>query len=420
MGFFSQKIRCTPDPEIPNPFFRSTSMAQPRRLRVGIASFSYGGNGGIRSQVPDVGDWKLDTILAARKDPRIEEIFHFDLADTPITMTRNRAVLSAREHGADVLIMVDSDMSPDSEPDGKPFFDTSFDFLYKHYDRGPVCIGAPYCGPPPDELVYVFEWRNRRNEDPNPDFKIDMYPRNVAAMMTGIVPAAALPTGLIMYDMRCFDLTEPRDEHDDPWFYYAWKTKHAADKTGTEDVMQTRDLSLMGIQKLGYNPVFCNWDAWAGHWKPYLVRKPRPIGADYVSNKFLEAANRNVRANNRRGYIDVSRGIIPAAAYYNGSSDRPVDVPGLPQAPAPGSVLEAQAGAASVLGLPAQSGGQTADVADPQAQGGRESSQEGAGTTRAAHHGVHRRARAEDGGARTARRSARRANPPRGNKRAGK
>jgi hypothetical protein len=377
-------------------------MAQPRRLRVGIATFSYGGNGGIKSQVPEVGDWKLDTVLAAKKDPRIEEIFHFDLADTPITMTRNRAVLTAREMRADVLIMVDSDMAPDSEEDGKPFFDTSFDFLYKHYDRGPVCIGAPYCGPPPNEVVYVFEWFNKRSESADPDFKLEMVPRNVAANMTGIAPAAALPTGLIMYDMRCFELGEPRDDQDDPWFYYAWDDHYAANKGGTEDVMQTRDLSLLGIQKLGYNPVFCNWDAWAGHWKPYCVRKPRLIGPDYVANKFHEGVTRNLRRNQVRAYIDVKRGIIPDALRHSAENGSP-HLPGMPQSPAAVGVREQASGQADLLGLPAQSGGQEADGADRQAKGGRGTGRKkGAGTASPAHHGVHRRVRAKNGGARAA------------------
>jgi hypothetical protein len=259
-----------------------------QKFQVGIVTFSYGGNGGISSEVPDVREWMIPTVLEAHKDERIGGIRIWNLADTPITMTRNRAVLMARDYGVDVLVMVDSDMKPDvlgGQPGSQPFFKSSFDFLVSHYAKGPVCIGAPYCGPPPMENVYVFRWNNWASENPNPDFQLEMYDRHTAVKLAGIQECAALPTGLIMYDMRCFSLTEPKTESDKPWFYYEWKDKYHADKASTEDVTQTRDLSLVGTQRLGYNPVFCNWDAWAGHWKPKCVSKPQVISASGISEK---------------------------------------------------------------------------------------------------------------------------------------
>jgi len=131
----------------------------------------------------------------------------------------------------------------------------------------------------------VFRWQNHQSDHPNPDFQLEMYDRNTSVKMTGIQECAALPTGLIMYDMRCFDLTEPRDKEDHPWFYYEWKSKYAEDKASTEDVTMTRDLSLTGVTELGYNPVLCNWDAWAGHWKPKCVGKPVTMDASSVGEK---------------------------------------------------------------------------------------------------------------------------------------
>jgi hypothetical protein len=259
-----------------------------QKFQVGIVTFSYGGNGGISSEVPDIREWMIPTVLEAYKDERIGGIRIWNLSDTPITMTRNRAVIMARDYGVDVLVMVDSDMKPDilvGQPGSQPFFKSSFDFLVNHYAKGPVCIGAPYCGPPPMENVYVFRWNNWASENPNPDFQLEMYDRHTAVKLAGIQECAALPTGLIMYDMRCFSLTEPKTESDKPWFYYEWKDKYHADKASTEDVTQTRDLSLVGAQKLGYNPVFCNWDAWAGHWKPKCVSKPQVISASGISEK---------------------------------------------------------------------------------------------------------------------------------------
>jgi len=262
-----------------------------QKFNVGIVTFSYGGNGGISSEVPDIREWMVPLVANAMKDPRIDNIRVWNLADTPITMTRNRAVLQAREYGVDVLVMVDSDMKPDlyaGHADAKPFFTSSFDFLVNHYHRGPVVIGAPYCGPPPSECVYVFRWQNMSSENPNPDFQLEMYDRHTAVKLAGIQECAALPTGLIMYDMRAFDLTEPRKDGDKPWFYYEWKTLHQAEKASTEDVTMTRDLSLVGTQTLGYNPVLANWDAWAGHWKPKCVGKPQVIAAEGVSHKLKD------------------------------------------------------------------------------------------------------------------------------------
>jgi hypothetical protein len=258
------------------------------KFTVGICTFSYGGNGGISSEVPDIREWMVPMVSEASKDPRIQDIRIWNLADTPITMTRNRAVLMARDYGCDVLLMVDSDMKPDmlvTAEGAKPFFQSSFDFLVDHYAKGPVVIGAPYCGPPPAECVYVFRWQNQQNENANPDFQLEMYDRHTAIKMAGIQECAALPTGLIMYDMRAFELTEPKSEDDKPWFYYEWSDKYAAQKASTEDVTMTRDLSLVGTQRLGYSPVFCNWDAWAGHWKPKCVGKPVAIDARGVSDK---------------------------------------------------------------------------------------------------------------------------------------
>jgi hypothetical protein len=270
-----------------------------QKFNVGFVTFSYGGNGGISSEVPDIREWMTPLVVELSRDPRIDQIRVWNLADTPITMTRNRAVLQAREFGVDVLVMIDSDMKPDTnagQPDAKPFFQSSFDFLVDHYHKGPCIIGVPYCGPPPVECVYVFRWQNIQTGHPNPDFQLEMYDRHTAVKMSGIQECAALPTGLIMYDMRVFDLTEPKDDQDKPWFYYEFKDRFQADKASTEDVTMTRDVSLVGTQKLGFNPVYCNWDAWAGHWKPKCVGKPQYIQAKDVSAKLKDCWECNYEA----------------------------------------------------------------------------------------------------------------------------
>jgi hypothetical protein len=321
---------------------------EPRKLNVLIATYPYAGNGGISSQADEVSDWLTDTMIKASRDPRIGRVTKQKFSDTPITMTRNASVCFAREIGADVLVMVDSDMWPDKRlkegaADAKPFFETSFDFLYQHYDRGPVVIGAPYCGPPPCENVYVFQWTNRESRHPGSEGRLSGYTREQAFQMAGIQHCAALPTGLIMFDMRAFELTTPaakraglldrlmapvdarlnagvsptslwmrefaqqcldaKEQADESWFYYEWTDRFRQQKASTEDVTATRDMSLCGVAVLGYNPIMCNWDAWAGHWKVKCVDKPDCLTVDDVNEKYARACIEGHRRSQR--YVEL-------------------------------------------------------------------------------------------------------------------
>jgi len=274
---------------------------EPRKLNVMIAVPAYGGNGGVSSEFPKIRTWYGSVMYWCKTDPRVGEFMEYTLADTPIPMVRNRFVEMALKAGADVLVMCDSDMYPDPHIKGdatyglpkvagaKPFFESSFDFLYEHWERGPVFVAAPYCGPSPSNNIYVFRWTNKVNPNPNPNVRLRQYTREEAMVATGFEEVAALPTGLIMFDTRIFKLKRTE------LFYYEYKHDGAncelcgmrapgvrAEKISTEDVASTRDLSLLGITKYGYNPCFINWDAWAGHVKPQVVGKPQCIDAHSV------------------------------------------------------------------------------------------------------------------------------------------
>lgn len=310
-------------------------MATTRKLSVYFGFPSYGGNGGISSEVPDIRQWYTRLMLSLAKDPRINEIHEDTLGDTPITMVRNRFVVEARARGCDVLVMVDSDINPNkhvNDPGYKPFFESSFDFLYDHYDKGPCVIGSPYCGPPGQrgsENMYVFEWQNSGDHGDESIFELSQIPRMMAAQMTGIRPCAALPTGMIMYDMRVFDLIEPCmlsteevleqlitgkiGKHEAArmlrpgFFYYEWKNAYAAEKASTEDVTNTRDISLAGCVKYGYNPVYCNWDAPVGHWKPWCVDgKPGSYCAENIAATFRHVVLNDIHADE----VEVDAGQI--------------------------------------------------------------------------------------------------------------
>jgi hypothetical protein len=294
----------------------------PRQLKVAFVSFPYGGNGGISSEHPALRHWYAETLAKAFSDPRIgrKNVISFDICDTPITMTRNQAVEKAREAKADVLLMFDSDMGPDAHWEGchpayqhhhlnplaKPFWETAFDFIYQNWEKGPRCIAAPYCGPPPIENVYVFEWKTYESDDPSDTLRLDMYSREHSRLMTGIQEAAALPTGLFMADMRLYDLMER------PYHFYEYegdgppcphcgvrKPGMQAKKCSTEDVVVTRDLMLHCQTLLGYNPLFCAWDSWAVHYKSKPVGMPTAITADQVAQKYKDAVARGVNHTDR-------------------------------------------------------------------------------------------------------------------------
>jgi len=227
----------------------------------------------------DVADYVRDLSLELAFHPEIGKgnIGAWRLTDTPITMGRNRCLVEAEEAGFDYVVMIDSDMSPDLRySDAKPFFSTTWDFMRKH--EGPCVVAAPYCGPPSVEEVYAFKWAQTETGCANPNFKVANFDRWDAAGYKGILPAAALATGLMLIDMRAVKrLPHPR-------FYYEWTNEKQTHKASTEDVTFSRDLYLRGV------PLYVNWDAWAGHHKLKLVPRPERIPEGVVPKMLTERA----------------------------------------------------------------------------------------------------------------------------------
>lgn len=246
-----------------------------------IAQFPGGG-----STRQEVANYVARLTAQLETDKRFHRVDMWFRNNTPITMTRNESLLVAERARVDYVLMIDNDMLPDlylGHENAKPFFHSSLDFMLAH--RGPCVVAAPYCGPPPHECCYIFQWVNHQGDNPNPDFAIEMVPRHQAAMMSGIHPAAALPTGLILIDMRAVErLPHPR-------FYYEWKDETESEKASTEDVTFTRDLTCAGV------PIYCNWDAWAGHFKDKLVAKPERLSPNAVPNILRQQAQRNILEN---------------------------------------------------------------------------------------------------------------------------
>ena len=311
-----------------------------KKLDVLIAMFAYAGNGGVRTVLPEIALWLAKASGTMAKDERIGRVGTQVYGDIPLTMERNKVVRDAKEGGFDVIVMLDSDNAPDMylgvDSNAQPFLDTSFNLIYERQQRGlPTVVCAPYCGPPPhpvrggEENVYVFDIASDQTHEDGKvhGLKVEAYSRNHAAMMRGIQACAAGPTGCIMYSTDAFDLLPCHSMTDEQilekyksdeissercrqllrmesWFWYEFTDGFQTQKASTEDVTNTREITLSGLLKFGEPVVFCNWDAWAGHGKPRMVGKPSPIKMEQVSEVFAEAVRNNVSVRDEIREID--------------------------------------------------------------------------------------------------------------------
>jgi hypothetical protein len=228
--------------------------------------------------------------------------------ETPVTMLRNRCLLDAERKGFDFVLMIDNDMDPDCVEGAPGFWETAWPFAKNHL--GPCVIAAPYCGPPPVELVYVSKWHKKEMGHPGEtDFAMGLIPRGEATRCKGIERVAAIGTGLMLIDVRAIKkLPHPR-------FYYVWTDHTESEKHGTEDIVFTRDLNLLGI------PVYCAWDCWAAHIKKKRVMPPQEIPIGNVPAWLVERAKQLAeegRAGEQTGGKHLDREQI--LARLNGSA----------------------------------------------------------------------------------------------------
>ena len=256
--------------------------------------------GYLYSTMPDAADWVRETMWKAKQDSRFHRVEHARFVGTPITMLRNHALKTAVQGNFDFCLMLDSDMAPDRNDrkvkSDKPFWETTVNFLFSHYSV-PTMVFAPYVGSPPWENCYVFRWRQKESHCPQHLWMLDGYTREEAACMSGIQRCAAGPTGLIMIDTRVLKYVPP------PWFYYHYSDgDYEAEKDMTEDVAFTRDVSLAPALDLGLPlglPIYCNWDAWACHWKMKACGKPIIVENDYISSAYRHAVKTDFASKNK-------------------------------------------------------------------------------------------------------------------------
>ena len=270
--------------------------------------------------------------------PGIGRVGWAKYGDIPLSMERNRVIKDAKENDYDIVVMLDSDNVPDlylgSDKEAKPFIQTSLEFLLDRSKVGlPTVVCAPYCGPPPHpvdggcENVYVFDFED--SEDGGSEYRLKQYSRSHAAIMRGIQPVAAGPTGVIMYSMDALDLLPVNEMSKldvleavkrgdistgraeqmlamESWFFYEHPDLEQTTKSSTEDVTNTREIQFAAMNKLGKPVVFCNWDSWAGHGKPKMVGKPAVVPIESVTNLYREAVISGVSARDRTVEVDFT------------------------------------------------------------------------------------------------------------------
>ncbi len=246
----------------------------PEKVTILIARLSYNGYERV-----EIANWLVQTAMALDDHPRVGNISHNIVTGYPTPRVRNQILITAGKIGADFTVMIDDDMVPDVHAKGRAvgydhltqdsdqitFFPSALDFALAH--QGPCVIAAPYCAGPPEERVLVSRFREVGSFDPNTPtagtVNLESFSRDDAAGRTGFEMVSALPTGLMMIDMRAMDsLTEP-------WFAYEYKDKFESVLASTEDTVFSRNLGYLGI------PQYVAWGSWAAHYKGKPVGRPR-------------------------------------------------------------------------------------------------------------------------------------------------
>lgn len=245
-----------------------------------LARFPYGG-----SERTEIVDWTASACLWASRQPDlINGMLLWKINDTPVTMCRNQAVQAAIYNKVDILVLIDSDMAPDIDKE-KPFLPAAFEFIKSRWHTAPTIISAPYLTAGPAYNPIMGLWRTH-----NEGFAVraSLYTREEAAALQGIQPCSLQGTGLMALDMRIFTgfpVGEEVVKLPPPWFYYEFTDEYHAQKASTEDMVFTRNATVLFAQH-GIEIGFVDWDCWAYHVKTEFVGKPEAITLQNVSTKY--------------------------------------------------------------------------------------------------------------------------------------
>lgn len=239
----------------------------PESVKLLVAVPSYDGrvNGDVMTYCAGLSNTLLDAV------PRVGGVAVAVETGYPCDRVRNLILSKALASGFDFVLMIDDDMVPDAgvgrDPDAVPFLPAALSFALGH--DGPCFVAAPYTGAPPAQRVLVMRWAEKVPDTPDgAGMELRSYTREEAAVLAGVQRAAALPTGMLLVDMRAVE------RHPRPWFSYEFDDEAHTRLASTEDIVFTRDADWLGV------PQYCAWSSWAGHAKRYVTGRPRPSPVD--------------------------------------------------------------------------------------------------------------------------------------------
>lgn len=268
------------------------------KVTVLIARLSYNGYERV-----EIANWLVQTALALHEHPRVANVFHKIQMGYPTPRVRNSVLKLCREKKIDFALMIDDDVVPDVHSPGRAcgydhlpmmrdqqnFLPSALDFALEH--PGPCVIGAPYCAGPPEERVLVSRFREKEGDNPNGaaggSLELTCFSRDEAADRTGFEMVSALPTGLILIDMRTLDAMAA------PWFAYEFKDAHETELASTEDTVFSRNALYLGV------PQYCAWSSWCAHLKVKPVGRPRKYPMAAVPAQVAQAVRDQIERERR-------------------------------------------------------------------------------------------------------------------------
>ena len=150
--------------------------------------------------------------------------------------------------------MVDADGIPDCVPNAPPFLDVALTIAMRQ--NGPCVVSAPV--PMASGHVNV----HREETDADGTKHLSLLSLMEVKDRHGVEPVPATGTGLILFDMRCFEAIEK------PYFYFSYADPSCSEVAAGEDVSVTARLHEAGI------PIVVAWDSWCGHRKGLTLGKP--------------------------------------------------------------------------------------------------------------------------------------------------
>lgn len=266
----------------------------PDKIKIGIFRFPFD----MKEMSTSV-DWVIRACHYLGNHERVVAVATESIADTPVDMSRNRALKRAQELGLNFAVFIDADMWPDygyvsngcvETEEHAQFLPHALEFALAH--DGPCVIGAPYCCAPPEERVLVKKWAVTETDDPSMRAQIKSLGRDEVIDKRGFEEVAALATGMLFIDLRALAVLPQ------PYFSYQFKDAAQTEKASTEDVVFTRDLHCLGV------PQYCLWSAWAGHWKNKMVSKPACIPIGLVPKAMRDVVRRDFNTQLQKQYGD--------------------------------------------------------------------------------------------------------------------